>query len=222
MKQTYRKSQTLMFLFRMHAITLAVMLGVLLGSSGRLEATIVFNDQTSFLNAVGSVVTEDFEDEPAGHPDYGALSAMTFDDFSATSTPAALKVLDAEWYGNHNTTPGGRKYLSADTDVGSRSSEVTITFDYVLSALGFYLIDIEDFMEITIGGNLYTVPGNGTGGESYFGIISDSPFSVVHLDMGVTDSHTSMDDFAYVPEPTTICLLGLGGLSLLRRRRRKT
>lgn len=201
-------------------ILLLVVLVFGLVSVKQADATMIFEDQASFLSAVGYVVTEDFEDELPGDPDHGALSLMTFDDFTVTSSPEAIKVLDVKWFGNYNTTPDGDKYLSADTDIGYQCSEVTITFDYALSALGFYVIDVEDFVDITIDGSVYRVLGHGDGGKSYFGIISDSTFSVVHMDMGETDSHTSMDDFAYIPEPATIGLLGFGCLGLLRRRKK--
>jgi len=167
--------------------------------------TITYSDEASFLAAAGLVATEDFEDEPlVGTAGGGAQTLITFDDFTATSTPAALKVLDSPWYGNHNTTAGGAKYLSADTDIGWTSSEVTLAFDYAISAFGLYLIDIEDGVTLTIGGSDYTVPGHGSGGESYFGIIAEDPFATVYMDMGETDSHSSIDDVSYAAAPCPV------------------
>jgi len=204
----------------MHATILVAAIALVFGSPQQAGGITVFPDQASFLTAAGPVITEDFEDELLiGTPHSGAMTPIAFDDFTAGSTPAALKVLDVEWYGNHNTTPGGSRYLSADTDISYQSSEVSFTFDFPVSAFGLYLIDIEESVVLTINGNNYTVPANGNAGESYFGIITDSLFTLVHMDMGVEDSHTSMDDIAYIPEPATIMLLGLGSLALIRRKR---
>ncbi len=198
------------------------MLVSIFGGARQVEATTVFNNQVSFLAVARTVTTEDFEDEPLiGTPDSNAVTMIVFDDFTAISTPEALKILNKKWYGNHNTTPGGENYLSADTDIAFQSSEVTLTFNYPISAFGLYLIDIEEPVVLTIDRIDYTVPASGDAGESYFGIITSRTFTSVHLDMGNLYSHSSMDDiaYAYIPEPATLVFLAVGGLAMLRRRR---
>jgi len=183
-----------------------------------------YYSQADFYAAAGpdSLLLEDFEDEPTiGTGDDGAQALITLDDFIASSTPSALKILDEPFVGNHNTTPAGQKYLSADTDISYTSAEVTLTFDEPITAFGLYLVDVEEFVNVTIAGATYIVQDNGNGGESYFGIISPTPFTTVHLDMGTTDSHTSMDDVAYTPEPASLFLLGSGALLMLGKRRQQ-
>jgi hypothetical protein len=158
----------------------------------------VFDNLADFFAAAGAVTTEDFEDEPlVGDPNGGAVSSLTFDDFTAESVPASLKILNVEAFGNHNTTPGGAKYLSADTDVGGTSGDLTYTFTSPLTALGLFLIDIEGAIEITVNGVTYPVPSTASGGEAYFGIVTDASFSTIDIISPGNDSHYSMDDVSY-------------------------
>ena len=173
-----------------------------------VTAAVVFNDQGSFLSAAGPLSREDFEDEPlVGNPDSGAVPSIAFDFFTATSTPTALKVLGSPAFGNHNTTPGGQKYLSADTDLGFTGSTVQfISFAAPVSTFGLFLVDIESGATVTINAIPYNVASTGDGGTRYFGIIEDVPFTSVALSGG-QDSHWSMDDVvANVPEPPALLL----------------
>ncbi|MHC4429743.1 MAG: hypothetical protein ACYS0D_14250 [Planctomycetota bacterium] len=160
--------------------------------------TQVFDNQADFFAAAGSLTIEDFEDEPlVGDPSSGGVAMLTFDDFTATCDPPALKLLDVESVGNHNTTPGGIKYLGVDTDIGGVNGDVTHTFDFPLTALGMFMIDIEGSLELTINGVVYPIPSTTSGGEAYFGIVSSTPFTTVDITSPGNDSFYSMDDVAY-------------------------
>lgn len=158
-----------------------------------------YDNQADFLAAAGAVTTEDFESEPAsGLCSGGIVALLVLSDFTATSSPDALRVNNVACFGNHNTTPGGANYLSVDTDIGFVSGDVLLSFAAPIDAFGLYLVDIEGSLEITIHGNVYPVPGTGDGGEAYFGIISAAPFTSIALsDPTTNDSHWSMDDLAY-------------------------
>lgn len=169
-------------------------------NKARTDDVLIFDNQAEFLAAAGPVTTEDFEDEPVvGTCDSMNVPTITVDDFSATTVPEAAKLLDIPCFGNHNTTPGGVKYLSFDTDAGGVSSEVTITFNSPISALGFYIIDLDNNpLEVTINDIPYTVPATGDEGEAYFGIISNTSFTTIGLRILTGyDSHYSVDDVAY-------------------------
>ncbi|MHC4427380.1 MAG: hypothetical protein ACYS0D_02095, partial [Planctomycetota bacterium] len=158
----------------------------------------IFDNQADFFDAAGTLATETFEDEPTiGTPGGGAQAMIELDDFTATSEPPALKILDAPFVGNHNTTPGGVKYLSADTDLGGVDSDVTFTFDTSLTEFGMYITDNEGGIEIIINNVSHIVPSAGDGSEQYFAIISETAFSVVFIDIQNGDSHTSFDDVSY-------------------------
>lgn len=167
-----------------------------------------FNDQGDFLAAAGPVTTEDFEDEPVvGSCASGGQVALSFDHFDAAASLPALKVLDTDCgNGNHNTTPGGTKQLSADTDLGGVSADVTFSFNTSVHAFGLFLIDAEGgSTQITINGNSYLVPPTGNGGQAYFGILSD--VAITTVDFAIvdgSDSHYSFDDVAYGAGPVSV------------------
>ncbi len=172
-------------------------------------ADTVYNNQADFYAAAGSLSVKDFEDEtPWAHPDDAGVGQMVFEDFTATSDPDALKILAVPWYGNHNMTPGGSQYLSADTDIGGVGSDVVIVFDYPITEFGLWITDNEySGGSVTVHGIANPVPAGPDGCEHYFGIISDVPFTTVSLYMG-NDSQWSMDDVAYTPE---LCFGDLDG-----------
>jgi hypothetical protein len=181
-------------------------------------ATTTYDNQADFYANAGALFIEDFESYAPGDPSGGALPSIDFGLFEATSTPDALKILQGPLFGNHNTTPGGSKYLSLDTDVGFVSADLTLVFDDPITEFGIYIIDAEDGGFVTVGGSSYSITGGPDGVERYFGIIADTPFNSVRIDMGDTDSHWSVDDVAFtIPAPSTFALL-LTGVAAVRRR----
>ena len=160
----------------------------------------VFTTRAAFLSALDGRLTETFEHEPwTATCDSGAVAAMSFFDFDVTSQPAALKLLRDGCFGNHNVTPGGKRYLSADTDSADVSAVVDFHFDAALHAFGTYLIDLDDTgAELEINGATYPVPATGDGGEAFLGILSAATFHQVTCRIvGGVDSHYSFDDVTY-------------------------
>lgn len=181
-------------------------------------ATTTYDNQADFYANAGMLSVEDFESHAPGDPGGGALPFIDFGLFEATSNPDALKILQGPFFGNHNTTPGGSKYLSLDTDVGFVSADLTLVFDAPIIEFGVYIVDAEDGGFVTVGGSTYNVLGGPDGVERYFGIISDTPFTTIRIDMGDTDSHWSVDDVAFtIPTPGTLALLLTGALAVRRR-----
>ena len=162
--------------------------------------TQLFIDQASFLEAAGALSTETFEiDTTTADCDSSAAVILELGAIEATTNMPALKVLDETCFGNHNTTPDGLKYLGVDTDVSGVSADVNFHFSAPLTALGFYLIDLDvSTLEVTINGVSYPVPPNGEGGETYFGILSPEEFTDVTFQVvDGFDAHYSFDDVAY-------------------------
>jgi len=200
------------------------------GVSTSAFAGVIYSNESDFLSNSGLTTTETFESYAVGNTSSGALSSVMFDDFSVSSNPAAIKVLGAEAYGNHNTTAGGLNYLSFDTDMGNVGSDVTFEFNFGYSpvtSFGLYFTDTEQEIDILIDGVTYNVAATGDGGESYFGLVSDTAFSSIFINGGSSDSQWSVDDISYsmasVAEPGTAALLlmGLTGLTLSRRKKAK-
>jgi hypothetical protein len=68
--------------------------------SGYAHALTVFTDRAAFETAVGTLSIEDFESSPIiGTPGDGAQASATFGSFTVSSTPNAVKVLDAPFFG---------------------------------------------------------------------------------------------------------------------------
>lgn len=208
--------------------SLSMLLLVTLASQTQ-AAPIIFSDQASFLTAAGPLTVEDFEAEaefatPETAPPQASIA---FDFFTASSSPDALKLLDETVFGNHNTTPEGSIFLSADTDLSFVDATVTLVFSTPIIEFGLFMIDIDiGDGSVEINGIGYSIAATGNLGSQYFGIIEDTPFTSVILNGGFENSHWSMDDLAFsvIPEPSTFLLtsLGLIGFALANRRRRSS
>jgi hypothetical protein len=167
------------------------------GSMGR-AANLVYS-QAEFLAQAQDVVVEDFEDEPnSGTPDGGGVSQIAFDGFTASAGMPAVKVFDTPQFGNDNTTPGGAKYLSFDTDVGSVAADGTLTFDSGVYAAGFFLIGMDEPRPITVevDGVHYPFDPTGFDGVGYIGVLSNTPIGSLTIHPAAGDSLWSVDDVA--------------------------
>jgi len=195
-------------------------------------AVSIFSSSSSFRSALSSYVLEDFEDESlVGTATAGGVSSLVLSDFTVTANRPALKILGTPVSGNHNTTPGGRKYLSADTDLGFVAASVAISgLGGPLDAVGFELIDF-DLMPavVSINGQSYYVPPTGNGGSRFFGVIANGPITSLRIGSLFPDSHWSIDDLvlgrsrgrvAAVPEPSAALVFAMGTVFVAVARRR--
>ena len=187
------------------------------------QAVTLFDTESDFVSTSDQIVTENFETSAVfGTESSGGVLSANFGILGVTADRPAIKLLAIpSIVGNHNTTPGGSNYLAIDTDVGNTSANVVLEFSTPVLAVGFYAVDIEDGLDIEIGGQHYFIPPTPSGGEQFFGIRADSPFSQLSLAPGSQDSFWNIDDISYlpVPEPSGFLLLGLACLTLLRRHR---
>jgi len=216
--------------------TILMMAVIWLAACGPATAAVtVYTDEASFLTATGSPqYLIDFETFGDGSTVVGdpIVDGTEWSDLGVQFSPAppsdVLQLTDSG-----NTVTSGTHALFSPSPFDH--SNYVITFSTPVESVGFWLIDSEltDPVEELV---LYDASDNPllsmtppflgyitTGPESnyFLGYTSDTPISKIALiEHANDDDGVGFDDFRYtVPEPTSIGLMGLGGLALLRRRK---
>lgn len=194
-----------------------------LGAVASSASAQVFTDRVSFESALGSMLIETFEDEAlSGTPSGGAVSALSFTDFTVRTTPNAAKVLDTPTFGSQNTTPGGARYFYADTDMGFVGSSTFYTLSFPTIAFGFDytgLGEAGNVFSASVAGQNLVISTASTSTSGFWGYIADQSFTALTLST-TTDSGYGVDQVTYTPAPAA-ALTGVGALSLALRRRRR-
>lgn len=207
--------------FRSALLAAATLLSVATQSEAAL---VVYTSRTAWEAAVG-----------------GSFTLQDFSSFSVSSSyeNQTLRVGDftilasgttfgSSWHNvgpvsNSNSVNGSSQINAATGDTGGTS----LTFDNAILAIGGDWAGISDSRttSLTIGTDVVAIPNlNG----SFWGVVSDTPFSVAQLTLtsGAPDGF-SLDNLAYtqagrLPEPGTLSIVAaaLLGLGLVRRRQR--
>jgi hypothetical protein len=187
----------------------------------------VFTNRTAFETALGVVTRETFESTPlVGDIDSGAASSVALADFTASSTPPAVKIVATpDGFGSTNTTPAGTRYLYLDTDQGLQGSATTLSFNTAKRGVGF------DYTGVTEPGTTFTVtinsqvfsltpnPNNST--PRFWGFISGSGNVASAVLTTSLDSGYGVDDVTYaIPEPASALSVAFASCVFIRRRRR--
>jgi hypothetical protein len=166
-------------------------------------AAAVFDDPFEFQIAAGPLHTESFETAPlVGSTTGGSVVMLPFDGLRAVSEPAALRLVNVAYAGNHGTTPFGSRYLVADSGSLAIIPRVRLQFEPPIDRLGFFVIDLDFFdLTVTIDGVAYTVPSTGNGGTAFFGIVAGAAISEVVLRPAGGDPSYSLDDISFPAPP---------------------
>lgn len=217
--KNYRKSRNLMFLFGMRATTLVAAMALVLGGLFRasdvlavtLSPSVVASIHDEPLDGVGdSFNVEPFEGLLRQQSYREDRAILEFDLGSFVGQSLEQAMLDFEIHVNN---AGGSQFREFDLFVYSGNGMADL-FDFAIAGtlvatVGYSVPDHYGTFNLDILGTAQEILD---GGGSFVGVRVD-PIGSDNF-----PSILSNSSFTVVPEPATVCLLGLGTLALLRKR----
>ena len=214
---TYRKSRNSMFLFRIHAVTLVVILVLIFSDSGTSQAAIIvdpdaFTEGTNISNAFPGVTLSAFGSGNVGQDIFVVNpSIQSVEPFQASTGTFVFG------------TNGPYPHLFWDTEVHLQANFANPVSLVSIDFIGTDASDVGELFAYNASNNLLdsaTTPALGTnqvGTLTVSSLVNNIAYIVAAGDSGA--STIGIDNLQYIPEPATVCLLGLGSLVLRRRKR---
>ncbi len=193
------------------------------GLNSQVSAATVYTNRSAWESAIGEFVTEDFNTlVPYGFST--GLNNVGLIDINVTGSVHYNQLGSPSTLGSQFAIDGTNHLIGQVIDGGA--THPTIIFPWPI--IGF----AADWRSTTTGGHLLMLTfdnttihfddylsGEGTG---FLGVIAANSFTQAVFDTENNNAEAfGMDNLSITPEPGMVCLLGLGGLSLLQRRRRK-
>ncbi len=201
---------------------LATVTGTLALSSAAHASITQYSTRATFNAASGATVIQSFN---SFTPTVNAFNGHSFDfgDFSAidgVNSSAGGSIVSP------GVVNGSVEILGV---VGIGRGELTFTFDFPITALGFDADNLADQRFDTLifdnaAGDTVVV-FDAVDQVRFWGFISDTPFTTFTIRQtgfsagGSNSDGFTIDDVTYTPTPGAAALLGLGGLMASRRRR---
>lgn len=185
---------------------------------------VAYFDDSAYLEAAGTVHIINFADLPDGSPAYH--DAVITDDWNY------------ETAGGHFRSPGGLRLVLRDTGDFALRTEVAapdvawieIGLTTPSSAVAIFFEDHTTMSVFDTSGSLLALvhpPGEPhqprhEGHAGFMGVVSATPIGSIRLSRHQT--HEAIHGFLFtpVPEPASICLITLGGIAALPKRKRRS
>jgi len=202
----------------MHVSRIILSAGIVaLGAGAAWADPILFvNDYEGFVEAAGDVQTIDFETLPDGSPSIPGTEITP--DFNYTDQGVAFSpAVPRLWILG---SPGGF-YLDADSYPSFERNWMIADLVIPAWAVGIFFpsstsLSVFDENDALIASASYQGGGSG----KFLGIVSDLPIVSAIGDKGSSSQVFESFVFAPIPEPTTVMLLTLGAVMVIRRRHR--
>jgi hypothetical protein len=189
-----------------------------------------------FAQAPANIVVEDFDSIASGTLITNLSGIMSVTGFTTNPSPRSADVyvisendMPFPMLSGHSTTSPPNLLAIHPYGTPHATGEITFEFESEQIALGFFVADgapLGTFrIDIYMGNNLLDSVSSDTFKtlpDSFFGVTCDFTFDRAVFGSNNEDDSWGIDNLYYVPEPATICLLGLGALSLLRSSRRRS
>lgn len=195
-------------------------------------AVIVYNTEATFLANSGSVVLEDFNSATPVVLNAGVNQATGSVSVRHDGSDSNSFISDATGTNNIDATTHLDIFVGPEVPGFFPAETFTITLPAPATAAGF---EIADFFSVASseGANVsagsdfaFNTAAEGlaaTGGAvpaGFIGFTSDTPFTdiVFNSDAGFGEAF-GIDNLVYNPEPSTLAILSLAGVAVIRRRR---